>query len=103
MRPFITSEVFREKVVRKVERYFAWLSDTVDAHVVDAPMHLIESEHALSGYRDESGRVVASSARGRGDAGRLTTHAGRGDNTGALAHLHVEHNAALLARILASR
>ncbi len=97
----ITSPILRDKFMRMVGRYYAHVSNTVDTHSVNADIHLIVGEDFEDLYRDDSGRIVASTL-GWADvtSGTFKTYQGVGDHNNLLYQPYVETNARILREIL---
>jgi len=101
-RPYLTSVVLREKLIRRVQSYYAFFSGLLDEYPVEAKIQLITSWDSADEFRDESGRLLISqrlwSEVARGGFARFE---GYGGHNTMLYHPHVEPNARLLMEILA--
>ena len=99
----VSSSVLRDKLYRRIRRYYAFLSSTTETRPVAANIHLISSPSGEDEYRDGDGTVIASkSAWMEVTRGAFHRHAGHGDHGEMLLEPHYRANAALLGAILTS-
>jgi amino acid adenylation domain-containing protein len=99
----VPSALLRDKVVRKIERYYASLSTTPDDGMVAADIHVIVSENSADTFYDGAGRLVCSkSAWAEATRGHFRIHQGLGDHQYMLHQNHIDANAQLLRDILES-
>ena len=100
VRPYFTSFVLREKIIHRVQKYFACISDMVDDHPVSADIQVIASQPFRDEYRDEEGRLLVSvSSWAEVTRGQFKIHVGTGDHNQMLYAPYVEPNARLLEHI----
>jgi amino acid adenylation domain-containing protein len=97
----VSSALLRDKVVRKIERYYASLSTTPDDGMVAADIHVIVSENSPDTFCDDAGQLVCSkSAWAEATRGHFRMYQGLGDHQYMLHQKHIDGNAQLLRDIL---
>ena len=97
----VTSSILRDKIRRRVRRYYAFLSSIIENAPIKADIHLISSPTGEDEYRDEAGGLIASKpAWAEITSGRFHRHDGAGDHGDMLRDPHFRTNAALLEKIL---
>lgn len=101
VRPYIASVVLKEKVIRRIQGYYAFFSTLVDSHTVDCPIRLIYSEDSEDEYRDDSENVLVSKLRwAELTRGGFERHPGHGGHNQMFYEPFVTPNAHLLTRLL---
>jgi thioesterase domain-containing protein len=102
VKPSLTTGVLRDKAIRRIRAYYDYIYNTVDSWIINADIHLVVCENAVTTFVDEQGRLLASNAAWK-DAtrGRLVTHQGSGSHNDMFNEPAMEANAALLKGILA--
>ncbi|WP_339850476.1 amino acid adenylation domain-containing protein [uncultured Nisaea sp.] len=99
----VSSSVLRDKLHRRIRRYYAFLSSTTETRPVTANIHLICSPAGEDEYRDDDGTLIASKqAWAEVTRGAFHRHEGHGDHGAMLLEPYYRANAALLGAILTS-
>ncbi|MAP11697.1 MAG: hypothetical protein CMQ61_06550 [Gammaproteobacteria bacterium] len=89
----VNAEVLRDKVVRRIKRYYAYLSSVTETQPIAANIHLIKSPHSDAQYIDEGGTVITSQPAWREvTTGRFECLDGAGGHGDMLLEPHVEAN-----------
>ena len=89
----VNAEVLRDKVVRRIKRYYAYLSSVTETQPIAANIHLIKSPHSDAQYIDESGIVITSQPAWREvTTGRFECLDGAGGHGDMLLEPHVDAN-----------
>mgnify|MGYP003113306743 CR=1 FL=1 len=97
----VSSSILRDKIQRRVRRYYAFLSSITEEAPIDADIHLISSPTGEDEHRDEAGNLIASKpAWAEVTLGAFHRHDGHGDHGDMLLEPHYSANAALLEKIL---
>ncbi|WP_193173806.1 non-ribosomal peptide synthetase [Nisaea nitritireducens] len=97
----VSSSMLRDKIQRRVRRYYAFLSSITEEAPIDADIHLISSPTGEDEHRDEAGNLIASKpAWAEVTRGAFHRHDGHGDHGDMLLEPHYSANAALLEKIL---
>lgn len=97
----VSSSILRDKIQRRVRRYYAFLSSITEDAPIDADIHLISSPTGEDEHRDEAGTLIASKpAWAEITRGSFHRHDGHGDHGDMLLDPHYRANAALLEEIL---
>jgi amino acid adenylation domain-containing protein len=101
VKPYITSPVLKDKFSRTVERYYAYISNTVDTHTINANIHLLIDEDSKDIHRDNTGRIIVS-RQGWAEVTRGTfkTYQGTGGHNFLLSQPYVENNVRILREIV---
>ena len=95
--------MLRDKLHRRIRRYYAFLSSTTETRPVTANIHLICSPAGEDEYRDDDGTLIASKqAWAEVTRGAFHRHEGHGDHGAMLLEPYYRANAALLGAILTS-
>jgi thioesterase domain-containing protein len=103
IKPFVTTAPLRDKAIRRIHAYYDYIYNTVDSWVVDADIHLIVCEQALTSFQDAEGQVLASNEAWK-DAtrGRLLRYQGSGTHNEMFNEPALSENAALIRKALYS-
>ena len=97
----VSSSILRDKIQRRVRRYYAFLSSITEDSPIDADIHLISSPTGEDEHRDAAGTLIASKpAWAEVTRGTFQRHDGQGDHGDMLLEPHYPANAALLEQIL---
>ncbi|MEO9904578.1 amino acid adenylation domain-containing protein [Nisaea sp.] len=97
----VSSSILRDKIQRRVRRYYAFLSSIKEDAPINADIHLISSPTGEDEHRDEAGTLIASKpAWAEVTRGTFHRHDGHGDHGDMLLEPHYSGNAALLMKIL---
>lgn len=97
----VSSSILRDKIQRRVRRYYAFLSSITEEAPIDADIHLISSPTGDDEHRDEAENLIASKpAWAEVTHGSFHRHDGHGDHGDMLLEPHYSANAALLEKIL---
>lgn len=97
----VSSSILRDKIQRRVRRYYAFLSSITEDAPIDADIHLISSPTGEDEHRDTAGNLIASKpAWAEMTRGSFHRHDGHGDHGDMLIEPHYRANAALLEKIL---
>jgi amino acid adenylation domain-containing protein len=99
--PYLTSTVLLEKAYRLIERSFAYHAQAVDVHVIDANIHVLNSESGVDSVCDASGLVLASKSGWAGVTRRTyRSYPGHGDHNHMLYEPALDLNLGTIRRIL---
>lgn len=99
----VSSSILRDKIQRRVRRYYAFLSSITEDAPIDAGIHLITSPTGEDEHRDEAGTLIASKpAWAEMTRGSFHRHHGHGEHGDMLLDPHYRANAALLEKILSA-
>ncbi len=100
-RPYVDNAILRERIIRRVQSYYAFFSHLLDEHTIDARIDLITSEGSALETRDASGRLLVSKLRWSEVAsGGFERYAGQGNHNNMLYKPYVEPNTRLLTELL---
>jgi thioesterase domain-containing protein len=100
-RPYVENAILREKIIRRVQSYYAFFSHLLDEHIIDARIDLITSEGSAYETRDDSGRLLVSKLRwSEVSSGGFERYTGHGNHNNMLYKPYVEPNARLLTKLL---
>jgi fengycin family lipopeptide synthetase E len=103
VQPYVTTSVLKDKVTRKIARYYELFSNTLENDIIDANISVVVSENSQDAYCDASGRIICSkSSWARVTRSEFRIYQGYGDHSHMLHHPHFDPNAALLREILQS-
>jgi thioesterase domain-containing protein len=104
VRPYLANSVLKEKAHRKIQRYYDYISSSVDLHIVDANIHvLVSADSPDKHYDPDSGELIASFSRWEEvTRGIFKTYRAAGSHNSMLFEPYLSHNAALLREILES-
>ena len=101
-RPYLTSQILREKAQRRIELSYAFIDQATDHHHVAANIHVVLCENAADEMTGADGRVISAvSAWADVTTGVLKTYQGEGDHAHMLYQPYLERNAGVLHDILA--
>ncbi|WP_323798314.1 amino acid adenylation domain-containing protein [Nisaea sp.] len=99
----VSSSILRDKIQRRVRRYYAFLSSITEDAPINADIHLISSPTGDDEHRDEAGNLIASKpAWAEMTRGSFHRYDGHGDHGDMLLDPHYRANAALLEKILSA-
>ncbi|MDM0053053.1 AMP-binding protein [Variovorax sp. J22R115] len=102
VQPYLASPVLHEKARRLTRSALRHVARAVDAHVLGADIHVIDSHDPVTEVRDADGTLLISQdGWAEATTGRFARHAGFGDHNRMLWPPHLEGNAALIRAILA--
>ncbi|MDM8560642.1 amino acid adenylation domain-containing protein [Candidatus Parabeggiatoa sp. HSG14] len=100
--PYLTTPVLKEKIIRQIECYYAYISNTVDNDIVNANIHVLTSEDSQEFEKDGTGRIVVSlPGWANVTRGTFKTYQAEGDHNHILSSPHLETNIGILRQILA--
>jgi len=98
----LNSPVLRDKVRRKVQRYYDYFSTIEDSHTINADIYLLTGEDSQDIYHDSKGHIICSKpAWANVTCGRFITYSGRGNHNAMLDSLYLATNLALLQAVFA--
>jgi amino acid adenylation domain-containing protein len=101
VRANFASTVLKDKYTRRIESYYAYMSDVLDSHMVDARIHVLLSESGLVTHVDDSGREVVSTQSWAESTQRtFTTYQGVGAHNDMMYMPSLEQNVAILRKII---
>ena len=101
VKPYLNNPILREKMIRKIKRYYAYNSHITDMHTINANIHVILCEGLFPAYYDESGQLMASvGAWADVTRGNFTTYQGAGEHIAMLGQAHLNHNASVLKALV---
>jgi amino acid adenylation domain-containing protein len=101
VRPYLASPVLHERARRLVRSSLLYVGRAVDHHVVNADIHMLSSEDALTEHFDADGTLLISqSAWAEVTRGRVCVHPGSGHHNQMLGSSHLDRNAELIRHIL---
>lgn len=99
----VSGTVLRDKLYRRVRRYYAFLSSITETRPIKANIHLVACPSGEDEYRDTAGTLIASKAAWADvTIGTFHRHDGKGDHGEMLLEPHFGANAALIKSILLS-
>ncbi len=100
-RPYLTSELLKEKAYRMIARSYDYVYNSVDYHTVGANIHVLLCADPTDQYFDDSGKLlVSTSAWAEVTRGQFKTYPGFGDHKHMLAPNHLEKNVGPIREIL---
>ncbi len=101
VKEYVLNTALRDKAVRNIERYYAFLSRLRDDHVLNAPIHLVVSQNSQDSFHDAQGRLICSkSAWAQATNSTFRIHQGKGEHGQMLHKGFLEPNVGLLKNIL---
>lgn len=101
VKPYLHNNILREKMTRKIKRYYAYNSKITDMHPIKANIHVILCEGLAQAYYDDSGQMVASVAAWADvTRGNFATYQGAGEHIAMLGPAHLNHNASVLKSLV---
>lgn len=102
LREYFDNVLLREKVYRQIQAYYRYSGQVVETGRVDADLHVILSENAITEHRDEHGRPVADTYKWKElTTGAFEIHSGFGGHNEMLYEPALERNADVIQSILA--
>ena len=104
VRPYLSSAILREKVVRKIQGYYDYIGTSMDTHTVQANIHVLISGDSRDQHFDlESGELISSVPLwGKVTRRAFNIHPAFGSHNHMLFEPHLSCNARLLREILES-
>lgn len=101
IKPYLTSPVLVEKVLRQIQHSYAVIEQSVDSHTIRANITVLLCEGSAAEYHDETGRLLASTAAwAEATSGTFRTVQGVGSHINMLYPPHLTHNVALIKQIM---
>jgi len=101
LRARFTNDLLRQKVCRQIHAYYHYSSQTVESGVVQADLHVILSDNAVTEHLDTQGHLVADTAGWTElTSGSFTTYAGEGAHNLMLYEPALDRNVQLIQSIL---
>jgi len=95
------SAVLQDKYTRRIESYYAYMSDVLDSGMVDARIHVLLSDSGMVSHFDDSGSEIVSTQRWiEGTQRTFTTYQGAGAHNDMLYMPCLEQNVEILRRII---
>lgn len=102
--PYLGSPVLVEKARRLIRSSYTYFERAVDRHVVNADIHLLRGDASQDVFSDAFGRILSNKLAWQdATSGGFTVTQGVGGHNHMLYAPHVDHNAKLIANILAER
>ena len=104
VRPYLTSAILREKVVRKIQGYYEYIGTSMDTHTVQANIHVLISGDSRDQHFDLDSGELISSVPLWGEVTRcaFNIYPAFGSHNDMLFEPHLGCNARLLREILES-
>ena len=101
LRAGFTNDLLRQKVRRQIHAYYHYSSQTVESGVVQADLHVVLSENAVTEHLDTQGHLIADTAGWTElTSGSFTTYAGEGAHNMMLYEPALDRNVELIQSIL---
>jgi len=101
LRAYFASDLLKEKVIRQIQAYYRYSGETVESGTVQADLHVILSENAITEYSNAEGQLVADTFRWRElTSGAFATHSGFGSHNLMLYEPALDQNAQIIQSIL---
>jgi thioesterase domain-containing protein len=101
VRPYLGTGILRDKAVRLIRAYYDYIYKTVDSWTIHADIHLVTCEGALTVFKDEAGKILASNdAWAEATRNRLVTHQGNGTHNDMFDQPWLDANVDLLKSIV---
>ena len=99
---YFDNDLLKEKVYRQIQAYYRYSGETVESGTVQADLHVILSENAVTEYRDAAGQLVADTFGWQElTSGDFATHTGFGTHNQMLYEPALGQNAQILQSIFA--
>lgn len=101
IKPYVSSPLLKDKVVRKISSYYNYIEETVDLLLLNANLHVILAEAGQDKFHDNEGKLIMHlSAWAQATNGCYRTYQGTGLHNDMLYQKPLEANAEIISRIV---
>ena len=101
IKPYLTSPILKEKIIRNIECYYDYLSNSVDTNTISANIHLLRSEEKQDVHLDSNGNIVIKMLGWKNVIhGVFRTYQGAGNHNHILYQPYLDTNIHILREIL---
>ena len=101
IKPYVSNPLLKDKVVRKISRYYNYIEETIDLFLLNANLHVIRAEEGQDKFHDNEGRLIMHlSAWAQATNGNYETYQGTGLHNDMLYGQALEANVEIISRIM---